>query len=71
MTLGLWIRRVGHLVRVLGCGDFRVMSGGDCEEGGVGKIGLAVAAQAVEGLVLAWVVGVHVWDWFGGVGIFQ
>src|ERR1700736_987423 len=37
MTLGLWIRRVGHLVRVLGCGDSRVMSGGECEEGWGGK----------------------------------
>jgi hypothetical protein len=29
----------------------------------VRKIWLALAALAVEGLVLVWVVGVHVWSW--------
>jgi hypothetical protein len=37
----------------------------------VRKIWLALAALAVEGLVLVWVVGVHVWSWVGGVVIGQ
>jgi hypothetical protein len=32
----------------------------------VGKIWVALAALAVEGLVLAWLVGVHVWSLVGG-----
>ena len=32
---------------------------------GVGKIWLAVAALAVESVVLVLVVGVHVWSWVG------
>jgi hypothetical protein len=36
---------------------------------GVGKIWLAAAALAVEGVVLVWVVGVHVWSWVDAVVI--
>jgi hypothetical protein len=38
---------------------------------GVGKIWWAVAALAAESVALVWVVGVHVWDWVGGVLTFQ
>jgi hypothetical protein len=49
-------------------GDFRVEVGlVECEERGVGKIWLALAALGVEALVLTWAVGAHVWDWSGGV----
>jgi hypothetical protein len=30
------------------------------------KIWMAVAALAVEGLILAWRVGEHAWDWLSG-----
>jgi hypothetical protein len=33
----------------------------------VGKIWLALAALGVEAVVLAWLVGVAVWDWWGAV----
>jgi hypothetical protein len=32
----------------------------------VGKIWVAVVALAVELMFLAWLVGVHVWEWAGG-----
>jgi hypothetical protein len=37
----------------------------------VRKIWLALAALVVEAVVLAWLVGVHVWSWVGGVVIGQ
>src|SRR5882757_9096988 len=33
----------------------------------VGKIRLALAALVVEAVVLAWLVGVALWDWWGAV----
>jgi hypothetical protein len=37
----------------------------------VGKIWLALAALGIEAVVLAWLVGMHVWSWVGGVVIGQ
>ena len=62
MALGRWRKRVGRLVQLLVRGGLRVMGIAECEEGWVRKIGLAVAALTVEGLVVIGVVGVHVWS---------
>lgn len=49
------------------CGGFRLerlMRGWGCD---VVKIWLALGALAVEGVVLAWLVVIHAWEWLSGL----